>query len=79
MSAEHVEYPISKCPRCGCEEFYIRQRAEGIIHYKFRFDGEEADNGEMYEGIRVESTGKFAYCVHCNKRLFKLKDTGLKL
>lgn len=65
--------PFQKCPYCGCEEFYIRQRMTGLSRTIYRFDGGEADNGEMYSGLRVSNTGIYAYCGECNKKLFRYR------
>lgn len=60
------------CPHCGNEEsYYVKQEARGPIYYLINFDGSEADNTEMYEGLRY-TTGKYGYCSGCNKRLFKV-------
>lgn len=66
--------PFEKCPYCGCEEFYINQRAQGNLEYHYRFDGDEADNGELHEPLSYTNIGKFAYCSECSKRLFRYQN-----
>lgn len=64
--------PIDKCPYCGNkEEFYIKQQVHGCVQFRLRFDGGEAENGAMHEGISYTG-GKYAYCSQCGKRLFKM-------
>jgi len=63
---------LTKCPYCGSEEYYIKQSFKGTCNYVFRFDGDEADNGHIHENAQYKDTSKYAYCVGCNKKLFKL-------
>lgn len=65
--------PFQKCPYCGCEEFYINEYISGRMRYYLRFDGNEADNGAMYEGTTTRPIGVYAYCAECRKRLFKYR------
>ncbi len=65
---------IDKCPHCGSEEYIIKQRYSGICHYGMRFDGKEANNGEMWESASFRNTSEYAWCRECGKRLFKLED-----
>lgn len=68
MSKEELE----KCPHCGCGSYYTKMQANGPIKTYFNFDGTEAENGEMYEGLSYRG-GKYAYCANCHKRLFKME------
>jgi len=64
--------PIQKCPYCGSNEgYYSRMQVSGSILTRFHFDGSEAENGEMYETVR-HTGGKIAYCLVCNKRIFRM-------
>lgn len=65
---------IKCCPYCGGEEYYIKQSYKGTCKYNIRFDGKEAENGDMYENTEYINTSKYAWCNECNKRLFKLED-----
>ena len=69
---------LTCCPYCGSEEFYTVQKVSGKIYYNERFDGKEAENGSLYEGLTYKSGSKYAYCTACNKRLFKLTSEGEK-
>jgi competence ComEA-like helix-hairpin-helix protein len=40
----------------------------GVCDYNFRFDGEEADNSQMYDGLLVRQ-GSRARCVACDRVL----------
>lgn len=64
---------ITECPYCGCDEFYYNQHMVGDGYMYCRFDGEEADNGNMHEPLRYIPTGKFAYCADCGKRIFRFR------
>lgn len=41
------------CPFCGCSEYYEKQRVYGISYFMMRYDGEEANNDGMYDGMGV--------------------------
>lgn len=64
MKFSKLEY----CPFCGSEEVYEKRYARGPVWYQLRFDGKEADNTEMYEGLSFECSGR-VYCNECNKYL----------
>lgn len=74
-------YPLKKCPHCGNDEFYIKQKVSGVILYNYKLDGSNtAYNGEMYESsdLRYQTISKYAYCNNCDKRLFKITpDMGV--
>lgn len=59
---------LTCCPFCGNEEFYTKQQFRGGCWYNERFDGNEADNTEMYDGL-LSYGGDKAYCNNCNKYL----------
>lgn len=64
--------PIDRCPHCGSDEgYYTKDYLHGTCRYNHNYDGTEAYNGEMYDSARIEA-GKFAYCVNCEKRLFRM-------
>ena len=66
--------PVDKCPYCGSDDgYYTKEQVRGSIYYHFNFDGSEADNESMYN-LLTYAGGKYAYCAHCNKRLFKMED-----
>ena len=56
------------CPFCGGEEFYERRRAVGPVTYYFRFDGEEANNSEMYSCLSYSGSGR-VWCAECDSYL----------
>lgn len=64
---------IKSCPYCGSEEYYIKQSYTGYCEYHMKFDGKEAENGEMWEGSRFKNTSKYAWCSECHKQLFELE------
>ena len=65
---------LTKCPYCGCEEYYIKQSISGTIEFRCRYDGKEADNREMYDHIYHKLKSKFAYCSSCDKRVALLEE-----
>lgn len=65
---------IAKCPYCGHDEYYVHYKYSGVGAYRYRFDGEEAENGDMYDCLKTTVIGKFAYCCRCNRRIFRIKD-----
>lgn len=69
-----IDSNIKCCPHCGSEEYYIKQSYRGTCKYVVRFDGEESENGSMYENSSYKNTSKYAWCSDCDKRLFKLDD-----
>lgn len=78
MSKEIVEdpAPVSCCPKCGSDVgYYTKDYASGPVYYNHNYDGTEADNSEMYNGL-VFTRGKYAYCLACYERLFKIKENS---
>lgn len=68
-------YPIDKCPRCGCGTAYVKQKASGVLCFRFPLnDDTEDDNSELHENLSYKTITKYAYCLQCNKRLFEYKE-----
>ncbi len=70
---------MNKCPKCGSEVYYIKQRYYGRCCYYIRFDGNLDSggiNGDMHDGASYSNTSKYAWCAECGKRLFKIDDQG---
>ncbi|OCN01020.1 hypothetical protein A7X67_01560 [Clostridium sp. W14A] len=66
--------PIDRCPHCGSTDgYYTKEQVHGSIQYMYNFDGTEADNGELYDYLNYTG-GKYAYCLRCGKRLFKMEE-----
>lgn len=59
---------LTACPFCKCEAFYTKQYATGVIRYKERFDGKEADNSCMYDSLNLKYNDR-AYCCNCDRLL----------
>lgn len=68
-----IDKSIKCCPYCGSKEYYIKQSYSGKCNYYIRFDGKEAENGDMWEDSSFRNTSKYAWCSGCHKRLFKLE------
>lgn len=64
--------PYKKCPHCGYDEFYIKERVSGIVHFNYKYNGDLGDNSEVYDHINSKRIGKYAYCTGCNRKLFKV-------
>lgn len=65
--------PFQKCPFCGYDEFYVKMSAHGKIYDRHRYDGNEAENGDMYDNLTTKPVGVYAYCDNCEKRLFRYR------
>ena len=65
---------IEECPYCGHDEWFRKQKIYGPVYYKARFDGVEADNGEMYDSTIISDTSKFAFCSNCEKKIGLIED-----
>lgn len=61
------------CPFCGSEGFYVKQYAYGTIICRERFDGEEACNEDLYDGLIYKYSGR-AYCLGCEKYLGNIEN-----
>lgn len=59
---------LKECPFCGCKIFYTKYRVEGTSVYRFRNDGKEVDNEDMYSCLN-QTGGKRVYCNNCNSYL----------
>ena len=65
---------IESCTHCGSDEgYYTKDYVKGHTVTRFTFDGSEAENTDMYEGLS-HRMGKVAYCLNCHKRLFKMEE-----
>ena len=60
---------LACCPFCGNEEFYTKEYAYGTLFYAERFDGKEAENAELYEGLNFKNYSGRAYCRSCGRYL----------
>jgi hypothetical protein len=62
--------PVSElkaCPECGSTEGFIEQSTvTGFTQFRYSFDGEHVDNGDMYQSI-VEEKPKTVLCMNCKK------------
>ena len=59
---------LQSCPFCGCEMYYEKQKVYGNIEYNCMFNGKEAPNYEMYDGLSHTYSGN-CYCRDCKKYL----------
>lgn len=60
-----------KCSKCGnTKQYYVKSWAKGYVIWHTRIDGEEAENGAMYDGLEYHDY-KAKYCSECHKKLTK--------
>lgn len=62
---------LTECPFCGGKEYYTKGYIQGPCYYNERFDGEEAENSEMYDSTTF-TAGARAYCTDCKSYLGNL-------
>lgn len=46
---------LKECPFCGCGEFYTTEYVYGTLRYRERFDGTEAHNEQLYDGLNTKN------------------------
>lgn len=64
-----------KCPKCGNEvEFYTKERYKGTCYTRFRTDGKEAENCDLYEYAEHTYKSKFVFCNDCDAKVCKIED-----
>lgn len=69
---------LRSCPFCGCKMYYKKQTVKGCIEFNSLFNGEEAPNYDLYEGLTHIYSGR-CYCRDCDKHLGNnLKNTVSK-
>lgn len=63
-----MEFEVCKC---GCSEFYIRQRISGHCDFHVNSNGNPTDNSDMHEGLEYRDVWKHYRCVDCGRRARK--------
>jgi hypothetical protein len=65
----------NSCKHCGSTEgYYVKVQIQGSAIFRYNFDNSEYDeNGDLHDHLSYKH-GKIAYCIDCNKRLFKTSD-----
>lgn len=66
---------LTECPFCGHDEFYTTEYVYGTVRCRGRFDGKEAENGEMYDGLNCKRYSGRCYCDSCGRYLGN-RETG---
>lgn len=69
------KFPITKCPKCGGTMFRVKQRISGYGEYYVDMQTGEVESTELHSGLQYTNVGKWAVCVDCGKRLFKIDDS----
>ena len=60
---------LKECPFCGYDEYYTKEYVYGNVRYGERFDGEEAHNESMYDGLFSKRFNGRCYCRNCERYL----------
>lgn len=68
------DFPIDKCPNCGETYFAVKQYIHGYGEYYVNLENGEIESTELHSGLVYKNTGKYAICVGCGKRLFKIDN-----
>lgn len=68
------KFPITECPKCGCEMFAVNQRISGIGAYYIDLKTGEIEASELHSGLQYRNINKYAVCANCGKRLFKIDN-----
>ncbi len=58
---------ITCCPHCGSKEGFFTRTDYIGVPYQHGYNGEELDNGEMYDKALEYRTRRYAYCISCEK------------
>ena len=67
-------FPIKECPYCGGKVIVIKQYIHGYGEYYVDLETGEIESTELHNNLDYKNTGKYAKCVDCGKRLFKVDD-----
>lgn len=67
---------LTCCPFCGHGEYYEMQRIAGAVCFRMRYDGNEADNSEMYNDTNTTGSGR-VYCSNCYKYIGNTKTGAI--
>ncbi len=70
---------VKSCPYCGCEVYYVKEKYNGTCNHYQRFDGKDMityENEGLYSNASHKLTSIYAYCSDCNKKVFKIPESG---
>ena len=73
-SIYNTSFPITECPYCGGSYFKVRQKISGYGEYYVNLADGEIDSTELHNDLSYKNTSKYAVCVDCGKKLFKIDD-----
>lgn len=68
MNSDFNFSDLKNCPFCGCKMYYEKQTVKGNIEFNSLFNGKDAPNDDLYEGLTYTYSGR-CYCRDCNKYL----------
>ncbi|NKX13259.1 hypothetical protein [Bacillus cereus] len=70
-----VKAPVDECPHCDSSEgYYTKVQISGSSICSHNFDGSEREDGDFHDSLNYKDS-KFAYCIDCDKRIFKMADS----
>lgn len=64
---------LTESPHCGSGSYYYLSTVSGHATTWVNFDGSDADNTEMYNGIG-HKTLKFVFCAECEKKIARIDE-----
>lgn len=67
-------FPIKECPKCGGKMFAVQQKITGIGEYYVDLETGEIEATELHSGLQYRNTRKYATCMDCGRRLFKIDN-----
>jgi len=60
--------PITECPYCGYDEYYVITYISGKSATWYKYNGEHGDNSEMHETLKYKEN-KTMFCANCFKKV----------
>ena len=74
MANNQFTFPIKQCPYCGGGTIKIKQYISGYGEYYIDLESGETESSSLHDGLFYKNTSKYALCVDCNKKLFKVDE-----
>lgn len=74
MTENPYNFPVTKCPYCGCDTIIVKQYIYGYGEYRVNMETGEKDCSEIYDSLIHRNVRKYVTCLDCGKKLFKVND-----
>lgn len=65
---KRLKQPLTACPYCGHNQFYVRATVSGTTSVCYTYNGEKGDNQHMWDYAKIREH-KTAYCERCQRRI----------